>query len=175
MKRVAAQLIYCSPELILRHHAIELDDAGIIKNIFDLKSMPFETANTLFYNGIISTEIISAKHYLNETGLIKLMADRHYIDFSNHKSVLPLDANYNGIIDFGSNNSGEINRLLKINYNFFSELRIDQFINACCYLPQQLFKPASDLQISNKVRLLLWEGINLTTLQISPEIRITGI
>lgn len=175
MKRIAAHFIFCSPGLILRHHAIELNDESVIVNIFDLKALPFETANTLFYNGIITSEILSAKQFLNESEIEKLINDRHYIDFSGHNAVSGIDPEYTGIFDFGTNNTDKINRLIRANYSLFADLKFDQFINASCFQPQQLLKPSSVIRIGNKVRLLNWEGINLTTMQIGPEIRISRI
>ena len=154
---------------------IELNDQGLITNIIDLQAQQVETANTLFFNGIISSEIVSMKQHLSDIEIKNSFAYHHYIDLSDQKTIPPSDNVNDQIIDFGSDNIIEINKLLKDHLNYISRLKMDQFINACCYQPQQLLKSSSQIRISNKVQLFLWEGVNLATLQINPEIRITKI
>lgn len=174
MKRVGAQLIFCTPEIILRNHVIELNDEGLITNIFDLQTQQTETANTLFYNGIISTQIISLKQNLSESDFNKMVSNIQYINLTT-KNIKPDHITNDMIVDFGTDNITEINKLLKDNFNLISILKINELINSCCYLPQQFIKPSAKIQISNQVQLLLWEGFNLATQQINSTIRISKI
>lgn len=81
MKRVACQLLFCSPTDVRKMHAIEIDEQHKITNIFDLSNRPVESAHTLFYDGIISAVPISLKQF----GLGKsTITDKFcYIDLCN--------------------------------------------------------------------------------------------
>jgi len=72
MKRVGSQLIYCSPDKLLRSSVVEQDENGYVIQFFDLQREQSETAQTLFFDGIISAEIISLKQYLSAKQIVEL-------------------------------------------------------------------------------------------------------
>lgn len=175
MKRVAAQILHCSSDKILHNHVIEIDNNGVITDIINLNSQRFETARTQYYNGIITSNVISLKLHLSESEIKNLTAGFQYLDLSNLSTAIPPQESGHLLIDFGTENLNEINRLLKSKQIFISELNIHQFINACCYLPLLILKSSPQIQIGGTTNLYLWEGINLSTGSIISEIRILEI
>ncbi len=55
MKRVAANRILLDAETLLLNAVVELDDNGVVRNIFELSKCYSEPAGTRFYNGLITT------------------------------------------------------------------------------------------------------------------------
>jgi hypothetical protein len=53
MKRYAANILWCSPEKIIKNGVLEIDQAGKITGIFSLDTIGDEIASTTFFNGII--------------------------------------------------------------------------------------------------------------------------
>ena len=58
MTRIGSQLTFCSPQQILRRMLVERDEQDKITGIKSLDEGLVETAQTLFFDGIISTEIV---------------------------------------------------------------------------------------------------------------------
>ena len=54
MKRYAANLLYCSPDNLVKNGVVEIDEQnGIVTDIFSLNDKGDETHSTLFFNGIL--------------------------------------------------------------------------------------------------------------------------
>lgn len=54
MKRYAANLVYCSPNNLLKNGVVEIDEkTGIVEHIFSLNDIGDEIQSTIFFNGII--------------------------------------------------------------------------------------------------------------------------
>jgi len=175
MKRVAAQLIHSSADKILRNHVIEVDNNGVITNIINLNSQQSETARTLFYNGIISSAVISLKLHLSDSEIKNLTAGYRYYDLSIESNTVSTEGNGYLLLDFGTEDLTEINKLLKSKQKLISGLNIHLLIDACCYLPHIFINSSSQISIGEATKLYLWEGIDLSTGSIISEIRISEI
>src|ERR1035437_5686425 len=113
MIRAGSQLTFCSPDEILRRTVVELNDQKIITRIFSLDEGNVEPAQTLFFDGILSAEIVSLKQNAGAyiSGLLK---DYFYLDFSVIlPSVVIKQSDKPLIIDFGTNSPEIINNLLR--------------------------------------------------------------
>lgn len=55
MKRIAANRILINPETLLLNAVVELDDAGVVRRIFELSECNVEPSHTRFFNGLITT------------------------------------------------------------------------------------------------------------------------
>ncbi|NDP20995.1 MAG: hypothetical protein GZ091_07945 [Paludibacter sp.] len=73
MIRFASQLVFCSPQQILRRTVIEQNEKNTITRIFSLDESVAESAQTSFFNGIISSEFISLKQKFRRGGTNKIM------------------------------------------------------------------------------------------------------
>jgi hypothetical protein len=54
MTRVAAHFVYVNPENILKLGVVERNEQGLVTNIFSLSDHRHETAQSIFFNGIIA-------------------------------------------------------------------------------------------------------------------------
>lgn len=166
MKRVSSQLIFCSPCEILRNSVVEQNEDGFVTRFINLQSQQVETANTLFFDGIISAEIISLKQHLSATQITELSRDYNYIDLST-ASTINLENNKQLLIDFGTNDLAVINQTLKSKASLFCNFDAFQFMAACCNYPIEILKTDVQLQLSHKPNLVLWQGLNLVSKQIT--------
>lgn len=159
MIRVASQLTFCSPNEILRRAVVEQDEQGIISRRFSLDENSVESANTLFYDGIISAGIISVKE--NAGNFSELVSDYNYIDLSGGgisvipKNLKPL------LIDFGTNSVEKANLQLSDFAPALSGFTVFEIIAACCYFPALALGKTTSLSIGTKTELLLWEKADL--------------
>lgn len=167
MKRVSSQLIFCSPSNILRNCVLELDKHGVLTQVIDLQNQQSETHQTLFYDGIISNEIVSLKMELTDKELRNLKLNYNYFDFSEPISFT-LDRQKPLLIDFGKVDTTSINQLLRIHYKLFIGINIFEFLTACCFLPLQILNRAEFIEINHKPNLLIWKGLNLIEKRITP-------
>lgn len=168
MKRVGSQLCFCSPALILRRMAVEQNDENTITRIFNLDDGIVESANTLFFDGILSAEIVSLKQsgvtHLSE----KVMVDYQYIDTSEEiptKEIIweskPL------LLDFGTDSFLQINKSLAQLAPLLSSFSIFEIIAACTYHPALVLNKTGELCENRTTRLLLWENVDLLNKRIT--------
>ena len=176
MKRVGSQLCFCSPELILRRMAVEQNDENTITRIFSLDDGIVESANTLFFDGILSAEIVSLK----QSGSIRLsekhIDDYQYIDISEEiptKEITPGSKPL--ILDFGTDSPLKINKLLTQLTPVLSSFSIFEIIAACTFYPALALNKTSKLCINATTRLLLWENVDLVNKRITLQTCIRGI
>jgi hypothetical protein len=162
MTRVASQLTFCSPDQILRQSVVEIDDNQIISEIYSLGTLRVESAQTLFYDGIISMELVSIKEQISTTAIPTLMANYRYIDLSSTlltENIFP--SNKPLILDFGTTVPFEINRLLALNYPRLKSFTIFDIIAATVYYPAKLMGIQCLLKKGLHSKLILWKSIDL--------------
>lgn len=169
MKRVSSQLVFCDGNRCLRSTVVEQNDDNVITDIIDLSTRQSETAHTVFYDGVISGEIISLKQYLSNDQLLEITKGIVYLDLAEiNKTPFVFDRSSDFVFDFGTNNIDKINKLLRENFDVLSALTIFELINACSYLPQRLLGLSKNIAISNQTNLVLWEGVNLLSHALTP-------
>lgn len=168
MKRVGSQLCFCSPALILRRMAVEQNNENTITRIFSLDDGIVESANTLFFDGILSAEIVSLKQsgatHLSE----KLIDDYQYIDISEEipkQNITPGSKPL--ILDFGTYSPLKINKLLTHLAPVLSSFSIFEIIAACTYYPALTLNKTGELCENRTTRLLLWENVDLLNKRIT--------
>lgn len=172
MIRFSSQLVFCSPQQILRRMVIEQNDKNTITRIFSLNESVAESAQTLFFNGIISSEIVSIKQLSVDT-TAKLHSDYQYIDFSEvipAKQIVPTEKPL--ILDFGSNNTDEINRNFSVLASILVNFSIVDIIAAVTYYPALAAGKTNAIQENNSTRLLLWENIDFSNYKLVEKTRI---
>jgi hypothetical protein len=166
MIRAGSQLTFCSPDEIRRRTVVELNDQNIITRIFSLDDVNVEPAQTLFFDGILSVEIVSLKQNAGAciSGLLK---NYFYLDFSVilpqnviKKTDKPL------IIDFGTNSPEIINHLLPQFAPFLGEFSILEIIAACTYYPSVMLGRSAGLKESICTGLILWEKVDLSKMSL---------
>ena len=166
MKRISSQLIFCSPDKILRNSVVEQNEDGFVTRFINLQTEQVETANTFFFDGIISAEITSLKQHLSVSQITELSNNYNYIDISTANAI-DVDNKKQLLIDFGTNNPEIINQILKNKAHLICGFDAFQFIAASCYYPIEILKTEVQLQLSHKPRLLLWQGLDLVNKKIT--------
>jgi hypothetical protein len=172
MIRVASQLTFCSPTQILRRSVVELDEHFIIKRLFSIDDSCVESAHTLFYDGILSAEIISLKESV--ANLKELFSSYNYIDFSTQPINIAA-SNKPLILDFGSSSIVEINKKINQFAVVLKAFSIMEIIAACCYFPAKVLGEFNGLSVEGRTGLVLWEGVDLVNKQITEQTRIRKI
>ena len=168
MIRIASQLTFCSPEKILRNNVLEIDDQKRIRKYFCLDNCSVEPPSTIFYNGILSTEILSLKQNFNELTLQEITKEYRYIDvdlISNTFEILTTKKPL--IIDFGTNLTAEINLKMKGLNSLMINFSIIEIIAACVYFPAKILGVPDLLTQNYPSQLLLWENIDLAKKKIT--------
>lgn len=159
MKRVASQLTFCTPDKTMRRAVIELDDQNTVNQLFCLDEHPVESAHTLFYDGIISSEIISVKMTLTNPEEVK--KNYLYVDVSDElpgripASEKPL------LLDFGTNGIETINKKAAQLSGLLHAFSLNEIIAACCYYPALATGQSAGLQCGKQTKLVLWGGTDL--------------
>jgi hypothetical protein len=162
MTRVASQLTFCSPDKIRRQSVVEIDEHQFISDIFSLETQRVESAKTLYYDGIISMEPISIKQQIPSTEIKKRSANYQYIDLSTsllQDQISPTDKPL--IIDFGTTNPSEINRLLGLYYPLLKNFTIFDIIASTVYYPAKFIGTECILKKGIHSKLSLWKGVDL--------------
>jgi len=162
MMRVGSQLTFCSPDKILRRTAVEQDQNNIITGFFSLDSELTEPENTLFFDGIISSGLLSLKQTIPEEINPKALNEYQYFDFSENIPLFNLKlTNKPLILDFGTNSTDRFNDLLPDLYRLLSGLSIFDIIAACTYNPYVISGYKTGLSEGFKTGLILWENTDL--------------
>ncbi len=172
MIRVASQLTFCSPEKILRRTVVERDNQNRITQLFSLDESPVESAQTLFFDGIISAEIVSLKQNIPSDKIPEIVKRYNYIDISGDVFQINLVSEMTLILDFGTNSMEEINsKLAKLSIEL-SNIPVFDLIAACVYFPAVLIGKEAELRINRQTDLVLWENVNLPEKQLTLKSRI---
>lgn len=172
MIRFSSQLVFCSPQQILRRTVIEQNENNTIARIFSLDESIAESAQTSFFNGIISSGIVSIKQLSGDTR-VQLNSDYQYVDFSEsipEKQIVPSGKPL--ILDFGSNNTDEINRKFSVLASILVNFSIVDIIAAVTYYPAIISGKTNSIQENNSTRLLLWENIDFSNNRLMEKTRI---
>ncbi|MFM2293267.1 MAG: hypothetical protein RIS29_3080 [Bacteroidota bacterium] len=169
MKRIGSQLVFCSPEQILRQSAVEISDSGVVTKVFSLTESPVEAASTLFFDGIISADIVSMK--ANRAIDDDILNRYNYVDLSGgdsvgEKSEKPL------IIDFGTTDSTTIGLLLRKHMGEFTDYSVFEIIAACSFYPAAALGINLQLQSGLQSRLLLWQGCDMVNKKLTHQLHI---
>ena len=90
MKRFTSHLIFISPDSLKKRTVVELDDQNKISNVFHLDENNSEPSQTQFFDGIISSEIVSVKQFLSNEELIEIKKKYHYFDLSEEYENLEI-------------------------------------------------------------------------------------
>ena len=173
MSRIASQLTFCSADEILRRTVVELDEQKIITRLFCLDENVVESAQTLFYDGILSAEIISVKEEVSAFN--DLVSVYNYIDLSNG---IPTEISVSKkplLLDFGTHSILKINQLLAGLIPVIADFSMFEIIAACCYFPALVLGRTASLNINRSTRLLLWEDSDLVNKKITKQTRIRQI
>ncbi len=176
MKRVGSQLCFCSPERILRRMAVEQDSKNTVTRIFSLDDGIVESANTLFFDGILSAEIMSIKQSSANKPTQKLIADFQYIDISEAlptQNITPCSKPL--LLDFGTNSLQEINELLTGFSPELTSFTIFEIIAACTFYPALALNKNGELCQKRTTQLLLWENVDLVNKKITPQTSIRAM
>jgi len=162
MIRVGSQLTFCSPERILRRSVVELDEQNVITGIFSLDDGNVETAQTLFYDGIVSPGIVSLKQAMPIERISGQLKDYEYYDLCVIPSeIVLLKTDKPLILDFGTNSTDRINTLLPYLTEALKAFSIFEIIAACTYFPSLLTDQSAGLIVNGSSGILLWENVDL--------------
>jgi hypothetical protein len=171
---IGSQLTFCSPGNILRRTAVETDERNVVSRIFSLDESSVESAHTLFYDGIVSAEMVSMKQHVWSEKIAELTADYCYIDASENKfSEKIINLADPIILDFGDLTLNEINRKLAEIAQQCSSIPVFDVIAGCVFYPALLLGYEAQLTQGRQTKLLLWESTDLVnkTLTVSTKIQ----
>lgn len=168
--RIASQLTFCSPQELLKRTVVEQNQQGVITGLFSLDNNLVESSRTLFFDGIISAEIISLK--ANSNDYAALISDYHYVDLANDLPAKIIPSDKPLILDFGTDSPVLINRFLESLVSALDAYSIEEIIAACTYYPALLLETEARLCINRKTGIVLWEGTDLVNKLITTNTRI---
>ena len=163
MKRVFCQQIISSPDNILHNTVVEQDDQNRIINLINLENQIAETSNTLYFDGIISSEIISVVLNIeNET--IDKIRDYQYVNLNTiNKDKLILRGIKPLLIDFETNDLSIVNTVLTEKFYLLENFSDLEIIAACTFYPNLYLHFSKEIKISYQTQLLHWKRINFST------------
>lgn len=175
MIRVGSQLTFCSPHRILRRTVVERNELNIITGLFSLDDRTVESARTLFFDGIISAEIVSLKQNITIEMIPKMVSNYNYFDLSEDFSSFKIpDSEKPLLLDFGTTLTDKINskifKLAQVNPDF----PIFDLIASCVYYPAILLAKSEFLE-NTQHGLLLWENIDLANKYLTVNTILTEI
>ncbi len=176
MYRFSSVCIFVSPELQLKRTVIEQDQTGCIKNFIYLDEQYMEPANTLFVDGIISTQIVSLKLALLPKERDELNQQIQYIELNKDITGIP-DVNKMKpfAFDFGTENIDEINEILLTISPKLKSLNIFDLIGGSVYYPSKIAGKPAEPALNNHAKLLVWENIDLPNKKITQKTRIRAL
>jgi hypothetical protein len=155
---------------------LELDNENKVTQILDLNNQQTETAQTIFYNGIISSSIISLEKRLNteqifliseEYNYINLLTDFVHPDLSLNKKKLILDASTEDPQTFSF--------ALRTNYEKLKQFGIYEIISASTYIPALIAGIKTEINILSITKPILWQNCNLTNKLLTINTKLTSV
>jgi hypothetical protein len=162
MTRIASHFTFCSPDHILRRTVVEIDEQNIVTHLFSLVDENVEPSQTLFFDGILSAEIISIKQNALSFKLETLVSNYNYVDLSNvitcdviKPSIKPL------VLDFGTDSTDIINQLIPQLVTILNVFTIFDIIAACTFYPAIILGLKAELKENRNTELLIWENLDL--------------
>lgn len=171
MKRLSSQLIFCSPEQVLRNTVVEINNDGVVSRLIDLQHQQTETAHTLFFDGLISAGIVSLKSEISDCEINAIKNDYNYIDLSANTNT-SFTSNKPLIIDFGTKDYHLINKILSENYSLFQSINMYKIISGCTYYPLALLNKREQIRILDQPQLILWQNLDFTNKHLLAQTRI---
>jgi len=176
MTRVASQLTFCSPQQILRRTVVEQDEQNRITRLFSLDGSPVESAQTLFFDGILSRGIVSLKENKFPGTVDQLLADYLYIDISTQLPVEKIRPNGKPLLlDFGTSSPDKINSQLEALAPALTTFSVFDIIAAGVYYPLILLGLQAELTVKCCTSVLIWENVDLVHMCITGKTRIRRI
>ena len=176
MRRISSPFLLISPTSILQNHVVELNSEGVVSQLIDIEKQIAEPAQTLYYNGIISAEIVSLQNHFTPQEINELSLTYNYINISNLSTDSCVKLNENPlVIDFETNNLNEISQIINNRKNVFSKLNVFQLISACTYYPIQILDLQKQIRVTNCPELVLWSGIDLINKRINDRIHLVNV
>jgi hypothetical protein len=143
--------------------------------LFSLDDSQVESAQTLFFDGIISAEIVSLKQNIPSEKIKEIARDYNYIDISGDTFSKNLASKMPLLLDFGTNLIEEINFKLAEFAIEFSTVPVFDLITACVYYPNVLIGKEPELKVNNQTNLVLWENVNLPEKRLTSKSRVRKI
>ena len=174
ISRVSSHLLFCEPDKILRQMIVERDENMTVTAIFSLLDSMVESAQTFFYDGVISSRIVSLKQKLIKEQFTEIREKYNYVDFSEKGSIVDFTDEKPLIIDFGTENTEEVNLILQ-KISALPDLSLFEFIAACVYYPALILGRIAVPELNRKAELILWEHTDMINMQIKPDTRIRNI
>jgi len=176
MRRLSSSFLLISPTNIVQNHVIELNSEGVVSQLIDIEKQIAEPAQTLYYNGIISAEIVSLRNHFTPKEIKELSLTYNYVKISNLSTDSCIELNENLlVIDFETNNLNEISHIINNRKDVFSKLNVFQLISACTYYPIQILDLQKQIRVSNRPELVLWNGIDLINKRINDRIHLVNV
>ena len=168
MNRLSSQLVFCSPHQILRRTVVEQNDKNVITRVIQLDNQVSETSNTLFFDGVLSSSVISLKQNLPKNDLLKVTQNYQYLDVSNFKTPIKLISSAKPLIlDFGTSEVTEINLILLKIAGSLANFTIFEIIAACVYYPAVALQKPAALTKNSVSEITLWQNVDLVNKKIT--------
>ncbi|MEI8271203.1 MAG: hypothetical protein WCG08_01115 [Paludibacter sp.] len=172
--RVSSHLLYCEPDRILRQMVVERDNQQTITAIFSLNDSLVESSHTSFFDGILSSAIVSLKKQMTVLELAEIRKSYNYVDFSVGNLIISAIEPKKMLIDFGTEETAEINRILQSHSDLPGFPLID-FITAAVYYPALILGFNAVLELNKQAELILWENTDLVGLRLKSDTHIHNI
>lgn len=173
MTRVASQFTFCSPEHILPRMVVEQDEQNLVTRLFSLDGNQVESAQTLFFDGILSGEIVSVKKNISPTEIAQLVMKYNYVDVTDRLPANDIISTGKPLLlDFGTTSSYEINYQFERLAPALSAFSVFEIIAACVYYPLLLLGQPAILSEKCRTKLMLWENVDLLNKRITEHTRI---
>ena len=154
---------------------VERDEKNLVTRLFSLDESPVESAQTLFFDGLISAEIVSLKRNIPSEKITEITKDYNYIDISGDIFSTSWVSQKPLILDFGTKSIEEINLKLAKLADDLSSIPVFDLIAACVYYPTVLIGKEPEIKVNKKTNLVLWENVNLPEKRLTSNSRIRKI
>jgi len=152
---------------------VEQDEQKVVKQMFSLDDTSVESSHTLFFDGVISTRIVSLKQHFPTLNIAQILESYNYIDLSSisdGSSIFPQEKPL--LLDFNSNAPGNINQILPQFASTLANFSLFEIIAACTYFPILFLEQPANLEVNHIGKLLLWEGVDLPNKKITQHTRV---
>jgi len=162
MIRVGSQLTFCSPIKILQRAVVEQNEKNIVTHIYSLDDERVELSNSLFFDGILSADIVSLKQNISIKSISDRLKNYDYFDLSENIPLTAIDRTDKPlVIDVGTDSTDRINQILSALSYALPAYSVFEIIAACTFYPAMLLDRKAELEVARTTRLLLWENVDL--------------
>lgn len=176
MIRLGSQITYCSPEKIVHRMALELNEQNRITRLFNLVDGNVESAQTLFFDGILSSEIVSLKQNMPAGEISARLINYRYYDFSESIPSYKIKlTNKPLILDIGTNSPEKINKLFPLLFQVLADFSIFDIIAAFTFYPSILLGKEAGLAENYINGIMLWENVDLVGKKLTSDTFISRI